>query len=748
MQLFKRAIVIVHLSFLLSSTAAALEFQQDNGSVHIHASDMVYELSGKWYFRAHDSLEYRENDIDLKNWDLIQANLTWTHFPEFSDYHGNAWYRLNILLEHTDTDLALLFPFHYRGAQFYLNGRIIGETRSFNDRGETPAIVGKPGLIVFSGDILRQGVNVLAIRTGWFDNNGGFWGSMIIGPYNEIHKRWIHYILWYTSLAAINVFLTLYFLLIFWNRRGEKYYLHFSGLALSLGIWMLGYKGLALWILDYQWVYVIFTYIGAILIPCLMINFLHSFLEQAKTWFSRSVNIFFPLLAFLLILEFLLTRSIFYFQKYIYELFILSLVMVILYGIALCILGVKRKKPYLKRILMGTSVLGITTLISILYFLGISSIEPPLIEGFFAMTVIFASVLASRFARVHTDLEKTHGDLVILDRVKDEVMNTLNIYKHIVSSSRDQMSFIDRNYTVIAANDALLKTAKKEEHRVIGHSIKDMYGEKEFENNLKDYCDRCLSGEVVQFEQWCNYFGDGLQYVVSQMYPYIDENGKVIGIVLNSRDITENVKLERSIVDIGQEERRQIGIELHDGLSHDLLTIAIKSRLLAESLRDSSASDASVAYEIERRINKAIEDTRNLAKGISPVSLEKGSLIMLFDKIREDVVKKRDIALELEVDKSIEFKDIMIPTHLYYIAQEAVNNAVRHARAKHIMIRFYSEGGRLHLIVEDDGVGIARKVIKEKGIGLDIMRYRARMLGGTLDVHSVKRSGTKVICRV
>jgi two-component system sensor kinase FixL len=748
MQLFKRAIIIIQFSILLCSTATALEYQTDSGNVHIHTGNMIYELSGKWYFRAHDSLEYREKSIDLKNWELIHSNVTWTHFHEFSDYRGNAWYRINILLDHKITDLALLLPFHYRGAQFYLNGKIIHETRSFNDKGETPPVVGKPDLMVFPGNILEKGVNILAIRTGWLDNNGGFWGSILIGPYKEIHKRWIQYILWYSSLAAINLFLTLYFLLLFWNRGGERYYLYFSGLAFSLGIWILGYKGLVLWILDYQWAYILFTYIGAILAPFMTINFLHFFLDQSRTWITRLFNIFFPLLAVLLLFELLLTGRINFFQRFLYEPFILSNILVIIYGTVVCILGVKNGKPYAKRILMATLVLALSFVFSMFYFLGVFSVEPLLLEGFFAMTVIFASVLASRFARVHTDLESAHGNLLEINRLKDDTMDKLSIYKHIVSSSGDQMSFINGDYIIIAANKALLKAIKKEEHQVVGQSIETIYGKKEFENSLRDYCDRCLSGEELQFEEWCDYFDDGLKYIVNTMYPHIDENGEIVGITLNSRDITENVKLEKSIVDIGQEERRQIGIELHDGLSHDLLMIAIKSRLLAESLKDTSVSDASMAYEIERHINRAIEDTRNLARGISPVTLDRGSLIMLFDKMKEDVENKCEISFELEVDKSIEFEDIMIPTHLYYITQEAVKNAVRHSRAKHIRIRFFSDDKHIHLVVEDDGVGITRKVIKEKGIGLDIMKYRARMLGGTLDVHSVKKSGTKVICRI
>jgi PAS domain S-box-containing protein len=735
--------------FLLLAVLNGVSWGEVNDCiVRITSSEEVLELSCRWYFKAEDNPVFREIDADLRGWDLIYNNKSWTYIQKYKQYKGIAWYRLNLDIDIETSDLALLIPIHYRGAQFYLNGILFHETRHFTPQGETPAIVGKPELVNIPCNIIKRGSNALAIRIGFLDSYGGFFRNIQIGTCSKMHTKWVCFILFYSALAAINIFLTLYFLLLFWNRREERYYLYFSGLAFSLGIWILGYKGLALWILDNQWFYIICTYIGAIFAPFMTINFLRSFFEQTSTWFTRFFNFFFSLLAVLLLFELLLTGSIYYFQKYLFAPFILSNILVIIYGVTLCILGVKGKRNYSKRILLGTSILGISSLISMFNFLGIFSIEPPLIEGFFGMTVIFASVLASRFARVHTELEKTYSELQEINRIKDNTVNRLNIFKHIVSSSGDQISFINKDYIVIAANNALLKAIKREEDQIIGQSIEKVYGEKGFTNVIKDYCDRCLSGEEIHFEEWCNYFGDGRKYIVNKMYPHINENEEIVGIIMNSRDITENVKLEMSIIDIGQEERRQIGIELHDGLSHDLLVIAIKSKLLAESLKDESMVKAASAYEIEELINKAIAYTRSLARGISPVTLDRGSLIMLFDMIKEDIEDKYGISLMIDVDKSIEFDDIMIPTHLYYITREAVNNAVRHSKAKHIKIRFFTEDEHIHLIIEDDGIGITGKLIKEKGIGLDIMKYRARMLGGTLDIQSAKNNGTRVICRV
>jgi signal transduction histidine kinase len=83
---------------------------------------------------------------------------------------------------------------------------------------------------------------------------------------------------------------------------------------------------------------------------------------------------------------------------------------------------------------------------------------------------------------------------------------------------------------------------------------------------------------------------------------------------------------------------------------------------------------------------------------------------------------------------------------LYRIAQEAITNAVKHGRAKRVAIRLADAGDRFELKVVDDGRGFARTTAAVPGMGLRIMKYRAAMLGATLEVHSTPGQGTTVTC--
>jgi signal transduction histidine kinase len=95
----------------------------------------------------------------------------------------------------------------------------------------------------------------------------------------------------------------------------------------------------------------------------------------------------------------------------------------------------------------------------------------------------------------------------------------------------------------------------------------------------------------------------------------------------------------------------------------------------------------------------------------------------------------------------VTFRDAAVATHLYRIAQEAITNAVKHARPKQIGVDLVAAGERLVLAVEDDGVGIP-DLLPAEGLGLQTMRHRARMIGATLSIDREPGGGTTVTCSI
>jgi len=210
------------------------------------------------------------------------------------------------------------------------------------------------------------------------------------------------------------------------------------------------------------------------------------------------------------------------------------------------------------------------------------------------------------------------------------------------------------------------------------------------------------------------------------------------------RDITERKRLEKEILDISEREQRRIGQDLHDGLCQHLAGIELMSQVLEHKLARRSKAAAVRAGDIAKNVREAIRHTRLLARGLSPVTLESEGLM---SALQELALNTRDIfgvACKLDCDPPVPMSDYAAATHLFRLAQEAVSNAIKHGRAKRILIQLKVERGQVILRVIDNGAGFPARITKSKGMGLQIMQSRVGMIGGTLSIERNGGGGTNV----
>jgi signal transduction histidine kinase len=206
-------------------------------------------------------------------------------------------------------------------------------------------------------------------------------------------------------------------------------------------------------------------------------------------------------------------------------------------------------------------------------------------------------------------------------------------------------------------------------------------------------------------------------------------------------DITERKQLEEAILEISAQEQRRIAQDLHDGLGQHLTGIAFMSKLL-----DESVPEAVEAAKIVEMVNQAIDYTRQLARGLHPVAVEGSGLMSALKKWASEVEELFHVRCRFQCDRSVHIHDVTVATHLYRIAQEAVNNAIRHGKAEQIVISLSAKGSTGTLMIEDDGTGFTKDPAKQPGVGLNIMDYRADMVGGSLKVLSNDDHGVTVTC--
>ncbi|MFQ5796419.1 MAG: PAS domain S-box protein [Candidatus Bipolaricaulia bacterium] len=210
--------------------------------------------------------------------------------------------------------------------------------------------------------------------------------------------------------------------------------------------------------------------------------------------------------------------------------------------------------------------------------------------------------------------------------------------------------------------------------------------------------------------------------------------------------VIERKRLEKAILEASEREQRRIGQDLHDGLSQHLTGVAFLSKGLAHKLDAKSKREAGEAAKIAHLINQAIVQTRDLARGLYPVSLEATGLVAALQELADQVASIFKISCRFQRDDSILVRDNTKATHLYYIAREAVNNAIKHAKAQAVVIGLDRVKDRVILTVKDDGIGLPEEVERTKGMGLHTMNHRARMVGASLGVHRDPAGGTVVAC--
>jgi PAS domain S-box-containing protein len=223
-------------------------------------------------------------------------------------------------------------------------------------------------------------------------------------------------------------------------------------------------------------------------------------------------------------------------------------------------------------------------------------------------------------------------------------------------------------------------------------------------------------------------------------------DGQAVGYQGIIHDITERKRLEEEILAVSTREQRRIGQDLHDGLGQQLTGMAFLLTALERKLEARQLAEARDAKAVGLLAHGAIAQTRYLSRGLYPAALETAGLAGALEDLGANAEMLFDASCTVLGGEAAPIADRVIGGHVYHIAQEAVTNAVRHGKATHVTIELGRADAHTILTVSDDGTGIPEPLEEGKGMGLHIMRYRARMIGGSLQVGRGTERGTVVRC--
>ncbi len=213
-------------------------------------------------------------------------------------------------------------------------------------------------------------------------------------------------------------------------------------------------------------------------------------------------------------------------------------------------------------------------------------------------------------------------------------------------------------------------------------------------------------------------------------------------------NMAERKRSERELSEIAARQQQKMGQELHDGLGQQLLGLRLMAASLTKLLEGRGLPEAESARELADALMGAQDSVRALIKGIRPVEVDARGLMTGLAELADRTEQLAGIPCVFHCAQPAHLDNNHTATQLFYMATEAVGNAVRHAQAQHIEIGLARDDQRLELWVRDDGRGISGEVEEIVGMGMRIMRHRAAVISAVLTIEPAPEGGTLVTCVV
>lgn len=222
-------------------------------------------------------------------------------------------------------------------------------------------------------------------------------------------------------------------------------------------------------------------------------------------------------------------------------------------------------------------------------------------------------------------------------------------------------------------------------------------------------------------------------------------------IALQNAQLYQDMRQDKErVVEVEEEARKKLARDLHDGPTQSVSAIAMRVNFIRTLLERRPAEVPDELYHVEELARKTTKEIRHMLFTLRPLVLETQGLTPALQQLAEKMKETHDQEVIVEAEPGIDA--LIAPSAqgvLFYIVEEAVNNARKHAQAAHIYVRLYRKDDNAVIEVQDDGVGFDVAAVnagydKRGSLGMINMRERAELAEGTLELQSAKGQGTRI----
>jgi PAS domain S-box-containing protein len=318
-------------------------------------------------------------------------------------------------------------------------------------------------------------------------------------------------------------------------------------------------------------------------------------------------------------------------------------------------------------------------------------------------------------------------------------------HRSILQTAMDGFWRVDMQGRLLEVNDAYCRMSGYRKQELLAMRISDVEVVEAADDTIAHLQKVVAQGEDRFESRQRRKDGSFFDVEVSVQYRHVN-GGECVTFL---RDITARKRMQNEVLQISDWEKHRIGQDLHDILGQQLIGVSFLCQALASAWKSQPGADTDKTLaQLVVETRHTVELVRQVARGLVPGLSGPNDLSEALRGVTERAQQIHGVACEMQVDGDVTVADHQMATHLYFLAQEAVSNAVRHGQARHIVVRLKRTDARGELSIEDDGIGIPVGHPANRGMGLQIMRYRAELIGGELAIGQAKNGGgTRVVCR-
>ena len=348
-------------------------------------------------------------------------------------------------------------------------------------------------------------------------------------------------------------------------------------------------------------------------------------------------------------------------------------------------------------------------------------------------------------------------DIRARHRAERELRSSERRYREIVETANEGICIVDEHNIIVFANRQMAKLAGTTVESLVGRSAYELLAPEDRHAAQQEFERPEYRNSGQSEERLCRLDGQPLWTSVSTTARY-DEQGRFTGMLRMYTDAGARHQLGearelvmRQLIAAQEQERQRIARELHDQMGQHIVALSLGVSRLGGLCREVPAAVA-ILDELKQTADRLGHDVHRLALELRPSALDHLGLGVALTNYAEEVARLAQVEVDVHCDDLRPLNpDVAIQTGIYRIAQEALTNVIKHARATRVSVILEARGDMLTLIVEDDGVGFTRVapgVTDPARLGLAGMQERAGLIGGTLTFESTPGRGTTIYLRV